>query len=66
MTYKVEGTARRVGAIGIMESFTTTVSGVVTEEEARDFARNELYESGWEHVHIKKVSPVAAVESITG
>jgi hypothetical protein len=58
MTYRISGTARQVGAIGVMEPFTTTVSDVVTEEEARDFARNELYDSGWEHVLIMKAEPL--------
>jgi hypothetical protein len=55
-TYKMSGTARRVGAIGIMEDFgTVTVSGVESEAEARDHARDQLYSEGWEHVLIKNV-----------
>jgi hypothetical protein len=50
-TYKVTGTSRQVGAIGIMEPFTVNV---VTESSkaAYDAVRAQLYANNRDHVQV--------------
>jgi hypothetical protein len=48
--YKVSGTNREVGAIGIMVPFSVDVEAS-NEEEARHEARTARYGAGFEHVH---------------
>lgn len=51
--YKLKGTRRKVGAIGIFPKFTVTVSrqiGTMTPREAMDTARESMYQDGWEYI----------------
>ena len=49
--FRVRGTRRRVGAIGVSEAFTETVRRS-TAELARAIARGLQYGRGFEHVHV--------------
>ena len=49
--FRVRGTRRRVGAIGVSEAFTETVRRT-TPELARRIASGMQYGRGFEHVHV--------------
>jgi hypothetical protein len=49
--YKVEGTSREVGAIGVHERFELVLEAD-TAGHAAELARNALYDAGREHVHV--------------
>lgn len=51
--YKLKGTRRKVGAIGIMTRFTVIVSrqtGTMTALDAMNTARESMYYDGYEHI----------------
>lgn len=57
MKYLVCGKNRKTGSIGIFEHFTHEVKAN-NPEQARDYARSDRYDEGFEHVHIKSVEQI--------
>ena len=56
--FRVYGTEREKGAIGLPEAFWVTVEAE-NEAQADEKARAERYASGHEHVHVKRISKLA-------
>lgn len=57
MRYRVQGTMRQVGAIGIMEPFAVEVDAG-DADGAATIAREQLYAAHYEHVLIHSVTEV--------